>query len=75
MKSFSDDLPNVTKEEFARSTAISQEAADVSKATLAAVDENHKSTKKLLSYMMAVIVINVVLTGTALGVLARHFLG
>ncbi len=75
MKSFSDDLPNVTKEEFARTTAISQEAADVSKATLFAVEENHKSTKKLQSYLMAAIVINVVISCVSLGVIARHFLG
>lgn len=50
MKSFSDDLPNVTKEEVQRATTTAQQAVDVSKATLATAEENLARTKRTEKY-------------------------
>lgn len=35
MKSYDDELPNISKEEITRAATVAQEAVDVSKATLA----------------------------------------
>jgi hypothetical protein len=46
MKSYSDDLPNVTKEEVERATATAREAVTVSETTLAVAEQLSHHTEK-----------------------------
>lgn len=48
MKSYSDELPNVTKEEINRAADVAQEAVDVSKGTLQTSIETLHATNRTL---------------------------
>jgi len=68
MKSYSDDLPNVTKEEVQRAANTAREAVDVSLTTLAVAEDlarnseaRHIETTELLSKNRKLLTVNLIL--------------
>jgi hypothetical protein len=89
MKSYSDDLPNVTKEEVQRATDAANEAVNVSKATLAVAEDLARNSeqryiettelltknRKLLTVNLFLGIINLAVSAGIMIILAQPLLG